>query len=52
MTARIRGPLMVDVLERSMNLVIARHEALRTTFEVVDGAPVQVVHDSLRVPLR
>ncbi len=51
MRARIRGPLAVDILERSLNLVVARHEALRTTFELAEGAPVQVVRESLWVPL-
>ncbi|MFT7837032.1 amino acid adenylation domain-containing protein [Saccharothrix sp. BKS2] len=37
----ITGPLRVDALERALNAVVARHEALRTTVAVVDGVPVQ-----------
>ena len=40
---RIKGGLRLDVLERSLNAVIQRHEALRTTFAVDNDLPVQVV---------
>ncbi|NUT87299.1 amino acid adenylation domain-containing protein [Pseudomonas corrugata] len=40
---RIRGVLRLDVLERSLNAVIQRHEALRTRFAVEDDLPVQIV---------
>ncbi|MGZ3458141.1 MAG: condensation domain-containing protein, partial [Archangium sp.] len=39
--ARLRGPLEVAALERSLGEVIRRHESLRTTFVVVEGQPVQ-----------
>src|SRR5688500_9436766 len=38
---RLRGPLEVSTLERAINAVIARHEALRTRFEEIDGEPAQ-----------
>jgi amino acid adenylation domain-containing protein len=44
---RISGPLRIDVLRASINDVVARHEALRTTFAPGDGDPVQVVHPAL-----
>ncbi|WP_032620075.1 condensation domain-containing protein, partial [Pseudomonas syringae] len=34
---RLRGPLQVAALERSFNQLVARHEALRTTFFAVEG---------------
>jgi amino acid adenylation domain-containing protein len=37
------GPLEVDALRRALDAILARHEALRTTFDAVDGQPVQVV---------
>jgi len=40
---RLRGPLDVAALEGALGAVVRRHEALRTTFREVDGAPVQVV---------
>ncbi|HEY7769566.1 condensation domain-containing protein, partial [Longimicrobium sp.] len=38
---RLRGALDVDALAQALDGVVARHEALRTTFAQVDGAPVQ-----------
>jgi hypothetical protein len=43
-TVRMLGPLDPDVLERSFNEIIRRHEAWRTTFETKAGQPVQVIH--------
>jgi len=40
---RVRGPLDVGALERSFEELLARHESLRTTFEEVEGRPVQVI---------
>ncbi|ATB51486.1 non-ribosomal peptide synthetase [Corallococcus macrosporus] len=40
---RLEGPLRVDVLERALGHILQRHEALRTCFPAVDGAPVQRV---------
>jgi aryl carrier-like protein len=40
---RLNGPLNVPVLERCFNEIIRRHEALRTTFQVIEGRPVQVI---------
>ena len=45
------GELNVAALERSLNEIVRRHEILRTTFDVVDGQPVQIVSPSLHVPL-
>ncbi|HEU4404960.1 MAG TPA: amino acid adenylation domain-containing protein, partial [Polyangiaceae bacterium] len=40
---RVGGPLDAGLVERSVAEIVRRHEALRTTFAVVDGAPSQVV---------
>ena len=40
-----------SVLERAINEVVRRHEALRTVFAAVDGEPFQVVRPSLALPL-
>ena len=37
----MKGQLDIAVLERSLSEIVRRHESLRTTFVVVDGAPVQ-----------
>ncbi len=50
--ARIRGPLDTAALERALNDVAARHEALRTTFSDSDGEPVQLVAAAPEVPLQ
>jgi len=48
---RLTGPLDVAALEQSLNEVVRRHEALRTTFETVEGRPVQIIAPVLTVPL-
>ncbi|WP_236587727.1 non-ribosomal peptide synthetase [Tumebacillus amylolyticus] len=39
----LQGDLVVEALQRSLNAVLERHEALRTVFTVVDERPVQHV---------
>ncbi|HJP95209.1 MAG TPA: amino acid adenylation domain-containing protein [Pyrinomonadaceae bacterium] len=41
---RLNGALNVTALERSLNKILNRHEALRTTFAVVNDRPVQVIN--------
>jgi amino acid adenylation domain-containing protein len=48
---RLRGALNVAALERSVNEIVRRHEALRTTFPMVDGRPVQVIASTLTMRL-
>ncbi|HEX8853014.1 MAG TPA: condensation domain-containing protein, partial [Pyrinomonadaceae bacterium] len=43
---RLTGALDVDVLERSLNEIVSRHESLRTSFAMVEERVVQVVHPS------
>ncbi|WP_420126421.1 non-ribosomal peptide synthetase, partial [Longimicrobium sp.] len=40
---RLRGASDIGALERSLGEIVRRHEALRTVFREVDGAPVQVI---------
>jgi amino acid adenylation domain-containing protein len=47
--ARTTVPLDRELFERSINEVGRRHEILRTTFHSVDGNPVQVVHEEMRL---
>ena len=47
---RLCGELNVDALERALNVVIARHEMLRTTIQTTDGQPMGIVHENW--PLR
>src|SRR5205085_2378863 len=42
---RLKGALNTTALERSLNEILRRHEALRTTFAVVDDRPIQVINE-------
>src|SRR5215472_5266709 len=48
---RLKTPLNVAALRRSLNEIVRRHEALRTCFSVVDGRPVQVLSPALELEL-
>lgn len=50
---RMKGSLDQEMLERSLNQVIRRHEVLRTGFRLEEGEPVQVIEEtaSLRMEL-
>ena len=41
-----QGVLNVEMLERSLEVLVRRHEILRTTFTVRAGQPIQVIHPS------
>jgi len=40
---RLRGSLNLPALQQSLDTIVARHEALCTTFAAIDGCPVQVI---------
>jgi len=44
LSVRLKGPLDLFVMHQCLTEIVRRHEALRTTFKVIDGQPVQVVH--------
>jgi len=48
---QLLGALNVDALEKSFNEIVQRHEALRTTFEIVEEQAVQVIHPDVTVKL-
>ena len=48
---RLKGPLAVDALQRSLEEIIGRHAALRTTFATAEAGPVQVVSPSSQFTL-
>ena len=43
---RVKGlsPLNISILTASLEMLMARHEILRTTFRIENGSPVQVIH--------
>jgi amino acid adenylation domain-containing protein/FkbM family methyltransferase/non-ribosomal peptide synthase protein (TIGR01720 family) len=47
----LSGPLDIVMLERCFGEVIRRHESLRTTFQIMDGLPVQVVAPAFALSL-
>lgn len=49
---RIKGPLNVDALEYALNKIIERHEILRTTYQAVDGKPMQFVSPSATLKIQ
>ena len=48
---RLKGALDVRALERSLQEIVRRHEALRTTFRLAEGEVSQVIHAFSPAPL-
>ena len=51
LSVRLSGELNVMALEQTLNEIIKRHEALRTSFAVVDQQPVQVIAPEVNLTL-
>ena len=49
---RLVGPLNVPALEEALNIVVRRHESLRTVFREQGEDPVQIVLEGWRLQLR
>ncbi|XWK88449.1 MAG: amino acid adenylation domain-containing protein [Phormidium sp.] len=49
---QLTGELKISVLEKAIREIVQRHEVLRTTFSVVDGAPIQVIHPTVKLPMQ
>jgi hypothetical protein len=49
--ARITGMLDREILEQSLNAIVARHEILRTRFERRDEEPMQIIEDRVAIQL-
>jgi len=50
-SVRLTGQLNISALEQTFNEILRRHEALRTSFKIIDQQPVQVLAPHLNVPL-
>src|ERR1700736_1132355 len=48
-TLRLDGPLDTALLASCLNEIVERHEALRSSFEIVDGNPVQLIHSTCKL---
>ena len=53
LASRLLGKLNVKAMEQALNEIVQRHEVLRTTFQMVDAQPMQVIssHAALALPL-
>jgi amino acid adenylation domain-containing protein len=49
---RLRGRLDTDRLRKALNHIVVRHEILRTTYDVRDGAPIAVLGPPREVELK
>jgi surfactin family lipopeptide synthetase A len=43
-TIHLPGPLDIAAFEQSFNEIIRRHEAWRTSYPIMDGQPIQMIH--------
>ncbi|TWU03766.1 non-ribosomal peptide synthetase [Neorhodopirellula pilleata] len=51
LAADLHGKLDRDALQRAVEIVVGRHESLRTTYHLApDGIPYRTVHDNMPVP--
>jgi amino acid adenylation domain-containing protein len=48
---RLKGVLNVDALRKALNLVVSRHEILRTRFRDVDGTPTMTFASEARIDM-
>jgi len=49
---RLRGELDEEAMERALNLIIERHEILRTTIQAKEGRPEAIVHQNWSLKLK
>ncbi|MGL5795493.1 MAG: condensation domain-containing protein, partial [Waterburya sp.] len=49
---QIQGDLNIAALEQAIAEIVQRHEVLRTSFSVVDGSPIQVIHSHLKLTIQ
>jgi amino acid adenylation domain-containing protein len=50
--SRVKGDLRLDVLQKTVDALVVRHEVIRTTYREVAGTPSQVVNPPSSVPVR
>ena len=50
--ARLKGRLNVEALQLALNAIVARHEALRTTFNSADGHLLQLIAPALELNIK
>ena len=50
--SRVKGDLRLDVLQQTVDALVARHEVIRTTYGEVGGTPSQIVNPPSPVTIR
>ncbi len=50
-TLHFTGDLDIPALERSLNELVHRHAAVRTTFDITADEPTQIIHPTMDLPL-
>ena len=50
--SRVKGDLRLDVLQQTVDALVARHEVIRTTYGEVGGTPAQIVNPPSPVTIR
>ncbi|MDN3362652.1 amino acid adenylation domain-containing protein [Priestia megaterium] len=45
------GNLNKDVLKKAINIIVERHESLRTTFHLKDGKSEQIIHSKINIDI-
>jgi amino acid adenylation domain-containing protein len=48
---RLKTPINFDAMQQALNEIVRRHEPLRTTFQKIEGQPVQEIAPGLELPL-
>ncbi|ACK67014.1 amino acid adenylation domain protein [Rippkaea orientalis PCC 8801] len=48
---QLEGLLNIQAVEQSINEIVQRHEGLRTTFQLINNQPVQVIASQVTIPL-
>ena len=49
---RLKGSLNLEALQKAFDVIVSRHEVLRTTFTTIDGVPAQVISVAVRSVLK
>lgn len=48
---RLRGPLNLTCVQRALDTILSRHEVLRTSFDMIDQRPTQIIAAAQSLPL-
>ncbi len=49
--AEVKGPFNRERMEEVLHSLVRRHESLRTSFDMKDGALVQIVHENVKLEI-